>query len=84
MILSSSKVNKLLYIFTTSKSLYPYNNSTEKQEIENAKAFINNYHMYGSPHNYFITTNPTYIDRKKTYLTSIDNQSNYSQNSLKK
>ena len=84
MILSSSKVNKLLDIFTTSKSLYPYNNSTEKQEIENAKAFINNYHMYGSPHNYYITTNPTYIDRKKTYLTSLDNQSNYSQNSLKK
>ena len=84
MILSTSKVNKLLEIFLTSKSLYPYNNSTEKQEIENAKTFINNYHMYGSPHNYLNASNQTYNARKKTNLTSIDNQSNYSENSLKK
>ena len=84
MILSTSKLNKLLDIFSASKSLYPYNNSTEKQEIENAKTFINNYHMYGTPPSYVNTTNLTYNARKKTNLSSIDNQSNYSKNSLKK
>jgi len=84
MILSTSKLSKLLDIFSEKKSLYPYNNSTEKQEIENAKAFINNYHMYGSPYNYLNTTNPTSVNRKKTNLTEFDNQSNYSENSLKK
>lgn len=83
MILSTSKLNKLLEIFSTSKSLFPYNNSIEKQEIENAKSFINNYHMYGSPYNTYTTTH-SYTNRKKVDLGSLDDQSNYSQNSLKK
>ena len=52
MILSKEKVNKLLDIFSTPKSIYPYNNKIEKQEMKNASTFIQNYHIYGPPFNY--------------------------------
>ena len=49
MILSKSKVNELLKIFEISKSILPYDNSREKEEMKNASQFINNYHIYGQP-----------------------------------
>ena len=52
MILSNVKVNKLLEIFATPKTVNPYDNTIEKEGMENAKKFINNYHIYGPPLNY--------------------------------
>ena len=49
MILSKSKVDELLKIFEASKSLSPYDNSREKEEMKNASEFIKNYHTYGQP-----------------------------------
>ena len=42
MILSKEKVNKLLEIFATPKTVNPYDNTIEKEVMENAKKFINN------------------------------------------
>ena len=49
MILSKSKVEELLKIFESSKSLSPYDNSREKEEMKNASEFIKNYRTYGPP-----------------------------------
>ena len=49
MILSQSKVNDLLKVFENPKNIEPYNISYQKQEVENASKFINDYHLYGSP-----------------------------------
>ena len=52
MIISKEKLNKLLEIFSTPKTIIPYDNTIEKKEMQNAKSFINNYHMYGPPLKY--------------------------------
>ena len=52
MILSQAKVNNLLRIFENPKNVEPYNISYQKQEVENASKFINDYHLYGSPKTY--------------------------------
>ena len=49
MILSNEKVRELLKIFENPKSLSPYDNLREKEEMQNASTFINNYHIYGPP-----------------------------------
>jgi hypothetical protein len=49
MILSQSKVNDLLKVFENPKNIEQYNISYQKQEVENASKFINDYHLYGSP-----------------------------------
>ena len=49
MILSKSRVNKLLEIFENPKSIMPYDNTKEKEEMVNATKFINDYHLYGPP-----------------------------------
>lgn len=49
MILSNAKVKELLKIFENPKSVEPYNNLREKEEMKNASTFINNYHIYGQP-----------------------------------
>ena len=49
MILYNEKVRELLKIFENPKSLSPYDNLREKEEMQNASTFINNYHMYGPP-----------------------------------
>ena len=49
MILSNAKVNELLKIFENPKSVHPYDNLREKEEMKNASTFINNYHIYGPP-----------------------------------
>ena len=49
MILSQSKVNDLLKVFEHPKNIEQYNISYQKQEVENASKFINDYHLYGSP-----------------------------------
>ena len=52
MILSQKRVNKLLEIFDNPKSIIPYDNSKEKEEMKNASTFISNYHIYGRPPKY--------------------------------
>ena len=49
MILSKAKVIELLKIFENPKSVNPYDNLREKEEMKNASTFINNYHIYGPP-----------------------------------
>ena len=49
MIVSQSKVNDLLKVFENPKNIEQYNISYQKQEVENASKFINDYHLYGSP-----------------------------------
>ena len=49
MILSNEKVRELLKIFENPKSVSPYDNLREKEEMKNASTFINNYHIYGPP-----------------------------------
>ena len=83
MILSTSKLNKLLETFKMSKNILPYNKSIEKQEMQNAKNFINNYHMYGTPFNHNNSTKIIYLKRNKTKISSFDEQSKNSYNSEK-
>jgi len=49
MILSKSKVDELLKVFEVSKSISPYDNTREKEELKNASKFISDYHIYGPP-----------------------------------
>lgn len=63
MILSQKRVNELLKIFENPKSIYPYDNSKEREEIKNATKFINDYHLYGPPPNYY--TKSTHISTNK-------------------
>jgi hypothetical protein len=83
MILSTSKLNKLLETFKMSRNILPYNMSIEKQEMQNAKNFINNYHMYGTPFNHTNSSKIIYLKRNKTKISSFDEQSKNSYNSDK-
>jgi hypothetical protein len=87
MILSTSKLKELLETFKMSSNILPYNKSKEKQEMQNAKNFINNYHMYGTPFNGINSTNIIYLNNNKINkdkLSSSDEQSNNSEYSYKR
>jgi len=65
MILSQRRVNELLKIFENPKSISPYDNTKEKEEMINATKFINDYHLYGPPPNYSIKSTQITNDMKK-------------------
>ena len=48
MLFPNEKVNNLLDVFSTPKSIEPYNNLKEKEEMNNARSFINNCHNFNS------------------------------------
>ena len=52
MILSQTRVNELLQIFENPKNVEPYDISHQKEEVQNASKFINDYHLYGPPKKY--------------------------------
>ena len=52
MILSQTRVNDLLQIFENPKNVEPYDISHQKEEVQNASKFINDYHLYGPPKKY--------------------------------
>lgn len=86
MILSTSKVNEILETFKVSTNMIPYKKSIEKQEMQKAKNFISNYHIYASPFNGINSTKIIYLNRNKTNktkLSSLDEQSNKSEYSYK-
>ena len=94
MIISKEKLNKLLEIFSTPKNISPYDNTIEKKEMQNAKSFINNYHMYGPPLKYskseltlktinnYISNSHSNINQNKG--TNLDNKNNIYKIELKK
>ena len=59
MILSQTRVNELLQIFENPKNVEPYDISHQKEEVQNASKFINDYHLYGPPKKYQ-TYNPSF------------------------
>ena len=71
MILSQKRVNELLKIFENPKSISPYDNTREKEEMINATKFINDYHLYGPPPNYY---------SKSTQISNNKNSDNLSRN----
>jgi hypothetical protein len=86
MILSTLKLNNLLETFKVSRNVLPYNKSIEKQEIQNTKNFINNYHMYGTPFNHTNSLKIIYLQRdinNKAKISSFDEQSKNSYQSEK-
>ena len=86
MILSTSRLNKILKTFKVSRNVAPYDKSIEKQEMQNAKNFISNYHIYGTPFNGFNKTKIIYFNKTKTNkskISSLDKQSNNSKYSYK-
>ena len=56
MILSQTRVNELLQIFENPKNVEPYDISHQKEEVQNASKFINDYHLYGPPKKYQANT----------------------------
>ena len=72
MILSKERLNKLLDIFSAPKSINPYNNSMEKQELNNCKDFIKNYHIYGSPYNYINNAKSLISKKSKDNLNNSE------------
>ena len=71
MILSQKRVNELLQIFENPKSISPYDNTKEREEMINATKFINDYHLYGPPPNYYT---------KSTQISYKNNSDNLSRN----
>ena len=71
MILSQKRVNELLKIFENPKSISPYDNTRVKEEMINATKFINDYHLYGPPPNYY---------SKSTQISNNKNSDNLSRN----
>ena len=71
MILSQKRVNELLKIFENPKSISPYDNTKEREEMINATKFINDYHLYGPPPNYYT---------KSTQISYKNNSDNLSRN----
>ena len=74
MILSQKRVNELLKIFDNPKSINPYDNSKEKEEMKNASTFIANYHIYGRPTKYNQNTNKTSYNNNNISQTISRNQ----------
>ena len=81
MLLSTSKLNTLLETFKVSRNILPYNKSIEKQEIQNTKNFINNYHMHGTPFNHTNSLKIIYLKDDKNYKTKISSLDEQSKNS---
>ena len=80
MILSQNRINELLKIFENPKSIIPYDNSKEKEEMKNASKFITNYHIYGRPTKYNTQSTKTSYNNK-TIETISRNQTLNSKNS---
>ena len=67
MILSQTRVNELLQIFNNPRIIEPYNITYQKEEVENASKFINDYHLYGPPKKYetYISNNTNQVQSKE-------------------
>ena len=76
MILSQRKVNELLKIFENPKSISPYDNTKEKEEMINATKFIKDYHLYGSPPNFSIK--PTQLSNNMQKIENLSRNSLHS------
>ena len=81
MILSQTRVNELLQIFNNPRIIEPYNITYQKEEVENASKFINDYHLYGPPKKYetYISNNTNQVQSKEILNR---NQTLKSQNDL--
>ena len=80
MILSKEKINSLLSVFSSPKSVAPYDIFKEKTKIENSNILANNYHIYGYPSedNPIIISDPININNNddiNLYTPSILNNS---------
>jgi hypothetical protein len=82
MILSQKRVNELLKIFDNPKSIIPYDNSKEKEEMKNASAFIANYHIYGRPPKYNTKTYQTFYNNNVSQTISRNQTINSKGSSL--